>query len=681
MMREALAEKIIVLGIDGFDPSLAKKFMDEGKMPALQTFVQRGAQREDLVLLGAMPTVTPPMWTTLATGAYPRTHGITCFWAPVEDKLDETGYNLDSRTCRAEQLWNVTAEAGLKTLVWHWPGSSWPPTSDSPNLHVVEGTQPVAVNFGVANIDWEKFVVADASYDELRFKSHVASNTGAGCIINDLDGVVAKEEEVDSGQAAVEGIISGKAGGVHLIIDEADNEVETLGKINFDQIQSPIKPASGWANAPEDAKEFIVLTSEGRVRRPALILKNEQGKYDRVALYRSKKDIEPLVVLAKDVMAADIVDDILVEDEKKTANRNLRLLELAEDGSSLRLWMSSAFEIANDDLWHPKALHQEIMQYVGHIPALSLASGSDWHLIEKLILPCWEEYVKWQADCLNYFISKNDYQMIFSHLHNVDGMGHQFWHFAKHQEEWGNDENIYQRLIEEAYLQTDRYLAQFVHLLDEGWTVIITSDHGLISTKEMSPILGEVAGVNVKVMQELGYTVLQKDAEGNDLHAIDWSKTRAIAVRGNHIYINLKGRNSTGIVEPEDQYALEEQIISDLYAYRDKRTGRRVVAMAMRNQDAVVIGMGGSQCGDILYWLEADFTQIHCNAWSTFKGYSSTSVSPIFIAAGKGIKAGYRTDRVIREVDVAPTLAVLAGVRMPAQCEGAPVYQILASDF
>ena len=79
---QAMTDKVLVLGVDGFDPSLAKHFMDEGRMPALKQFVQRGAAREDLVLLGAMPTVTPPMWTTLATGAYPSTHGIISFFNP-----------------------------------------------------------------------------------------------------------------------------------------------------------------------------------------------------------------------------------------------------------------------------------------------------------------------------------------------------------------------------------------------------------------------------------------------------------------------------------------------------------------------------------------------------------------------------------------------------------------------
>ena len=32
-------EKVFILGIDGFEPSLAKKFMDAGKMPNLKKFV------------------------------------------------------------------------------------------------------------------------------------------------------------------------------------------------------------------------------------------------------------------------------------------------------------------------------------------------------------------------------------------------------------------------------------------------------------------------------------------------------------------------------------------------------------------------------------------------------------------------------------------------------------------
>ena len=131
-MEQVFAQKIFNIGVDGMDPRLTRKYVDKGIMPNVKKLIERGSCRHDLAMVGAMPTVTPPMWTTLATGAYPGTHGITCFFRYTGP--DTIGYNFDSRFCKAEQLWNVFAEAGKKTLVWHWPGSSWPPSSDNPNF-------------------------------------------------------------------------------------------------------------------------------------------------------------------------------------------------------------------------------------------------------------------------------------------------------------------------------------------------------------------------------------------------------------------------------------------------------------------------------------------------------------------------------------------------------------------
>ena len=73
------SKKIFVMGIDGMDPRLTCKYIKEGIMPNTKKFIERGSAREDLVMLGGHPTVTPPMWTTLATGAYPITHGMSVF--------------------------------------------------------------------------------------------------------------------------------------------------------------------------------------------------------------------------------------------------------------------------------------------------------------------------------------------------------------------------------------------------------------------------------------------------------------------------------------------------------------------------------------------------------------------------------------------------------------------------
>ena len=78
-MNKPMTEKILVLGIDGMDPRYTKKLLAMGKMPNTKKLMDRGAYREDLMMLGSHPTITPPMWTTLSTGAHPVTHGITCY--------------------------------------------------------------------------------------------------------------------------------------------------------------------------------------------------------------------------------------------------------------------------------------------------------------------------------------------------------------------------------------------------------------------------------------------------------------------------------------------------------------------------------------------------------------------------------------------------------------------------
>lgn len=682
MKRAALTQKLLVLGVDGMDPRVSQKFLKEGKMPNLKKLIERGSARNDLRQIGAIPTITPPCWTTLATGAYPGTHGITCYWRQSPESLDAVVYNMDSRNCTAEQIWNITSEADLKTLVWHWPGSSWPPTSHSENLSVVDGTQPGSVNMGVAQLDWEKVIVASPEIEEVRYAPRVEKPAGVGCIITDLEGTL--DDEVDDEMMELWWGDTARQGGEirTYVMDDNDTEIVIGSKVAYDIVNSPLKQAKGWKSAPEGAKEFTIITSRGVARRPALILKNEAGEYDKVAIYKNKKADEPIVILEKDKMVTGIIDDVTKKEVTKPACRSMKILELDPQGNKVRVWISNALDISNDQLWHQKSLYKDITENVGHVPPVSLIGGEDDELVREIFEPSWAIYDKWQADCLNYCIKEKKYDVVFSHLHNIDCAGHQLWHLAKTLEPWDyTDEKVYQEFIEKFYIQTDDYIGEFLHLLDEGWTVLLVSDHGLMVGENVPPILGEYGGLNTKVMEELGYTVLKKDKDGNSTREVDWEKTRAVQIRSNYIYINLKGRDKHGIVDPKDKYDLEEQIISDLYNYRDDKTGKRVVGICLRNKDAVLIGTHGPECGDIFFSIEEKYNRLHGDSLSTSEGYFDTSVSPIFVAAGSGIKNGFTTERIIRQVDVAPSVSVLLGLRYPAQCEGAPIYQIFSEDI
>lgn len=670
MERTALADKIMILGVDGLDPRLTKKFVEEGKMPNTKKFIERGAQRDDLILLGGHPTVTPPMWTTLATGCYANVHGITSFYRQASDELDAMEYNIDSRLCKAEQLWNVLAESGKKTLVWNWPGSAWPPSSDSPNLWVVDGTAPGNVGVAKCRVEEEYILGANESVTELRYIHKGAFDASAPCMVDeipdgeffDLDAHTNPRQKVYIMKPS-EG--QGAGGGM---------------EIPLDVVKSPIKPATGWVNTPKDAKEFTLLLGGGYIHRPCLIKKNEAGIYDTVAVYKNKKSIEPIAVLPKGKMVTGIIDEGMKNSQRYMCNRSLKVMEMAEDGSDVKMYISTAVDINNDIVWHPQWLHKAVCENLGYPPPTSYLTAQDVNL-NAAMLDCWDDICSWQAKSIKYLVDNEGVEVVFSHLHNVDDQEHCFIRYMTDKGHNKISEETARQWVENLYLQTDRYLGEFLPYLDQGWTIFIVSDHAQVCPTYDPVMIGDMCGLNVCLMEELGYTVLKKDKNGNKLREIDWEKTKAVAMQSNNIYINLKGRTANGIVDPADKYELEEQIMTDLYGYKHPISGKRVISIALRNRDAVLLGYGGPECGDICFWVAEGYNYDHADSLSTTLGECDTSVSPIFIAAGKGLKKGYKTERIIREVDLAPTVAFLAGVRMPKQCEGAPVYQILEKEF
>lgn len=671
----AKADKIFVLGLDGMDPRFTKYMVEKGKMPSVKKLLERGAAREDLAMLGGNPTITPPMWATLATGANPATHGITCFWNQHPDKLDTLVYAFGSDVCQAEQVWNVLAESGKKTLVFHWPGGSWPPSSDSENLHVIEGTQPPGVHNGIGILDEDVVIYADINHAETVHMGAIKAAPGVGCVIEGME--VKPGSAKESQRMNMNGMEM-----KNFLFFHEDGEAITEQIKSIDRYQVQLKDAQNWANAPEGAKEFALITVKGTRQLPCLLLKNEQGIYDRVAIYKNKKAAEPLLVMHENEFVDEFMDEVPDKNgEKKRGVRNANVFEIAPDGSKVTLWFGKALNVDIEPvLWHPQTLYKEVIANAGYVPAVHTNAANYPELVEKRLLPSWHNYTKWQSRAMNYLLKEHGYEMVFSHNHMIDIFGHTMLRMTKdrqeYREKFGTDAALYESYFEQAYEYADEYIGSFLHLLDEGWTMMVVSDHGLLCAEEDEiPFLGEGFGINVRAMMEMGYTTMMKDENGDDLREIDWSKTTAVAARGNHIYINLKGRNSTGIVDPKDKYDLETKIITDLYNYRVD--GKRMIQLAVRNKDAAHFGMDGEKSGDIIYFIEEGFNRIHGDALSTTLGFNHTSVAPIFIAAGKGIKH-CTTKRVVREIDVAPTVAALAGIRMPRECEGAPVYQIIA---
>ena len=689
LRNKGLTEKLIVLGIDGMDPRFTRAMVDEGKMPNTKKLIEMGAARHDLVLLGGMPTITPPMWATLATGCYPMTHGITDYSVGIPGEPDMSWEAFFSPFCKAEQLWNVTAESGKKTLVFHWPGGAWPPSSDSENLYVVDGTSPGAMGNSTHRRDEEVIIIAtsktstggaipmgaydshiDGEFSELvPAVAHYAAGNYKDPRINEYYEKYLAMGNVFQDYIPPKGNIKN---GVYV----DDSNMLYLADFPTSLSMSPIADADGWANAPEGAKEFTIYYNFGRELRPALILKNANGEYDKVAVYASKEAAEPLFVLDEDVYTPNCPDTIVYKKQECNIVRNMRALEIAKDGSYVRMWAGNASDVDNSDCWYPRWIFDKIKANFGPPSASSMSSCQDEDLIIKCSGEQWAQCAQWQADAMIYMMENEGVEVVFSHFHGPDLSGHAYMKYLKNRETSKQDESVVREWHANTYRWTDDYIGRFLPYIDKGWTILLVSDHALICPEETPNYICDNSGVNAGIMKELGYTVLKKDENGKETNEIDWEKTVAVQNRTNSIYINLKGRDRYGIVDPADKYELEEKIITDLYGYKDKRTGKRVVSVALHNKDAVLLGMGGPDAADIIILIHESFNFDHGESLSTAIGHNDTSVSPIFVAAGPGVKQGYEVKGWIREVDVAPTAAVLLGVNIPKDCEGAPAYQI-----
>lgn len=60
-----------------------------------------------------------------------------------------------------------------------------------------------------------------------------------------------------------------------------------------------------------------MLLSQGLIHRPCLILKNAEGIYDTLQIYKNKKSVEPLATLKNNVYAQDIIDEAVVSMRRK----------------------------------------------------------------------------------------------------------------------------------------------------------------------------------------------------------------------------------------------------------------------------------------------------------------------------------------------------------------------------
>ena len=119
------AKRAALIGFDCLVPKRLQKLLKEGGLDNFRRFIKEGSYISEGFNL---PTVTPPSWATICTGAYPRTHGVEDYYyyhegRPLDHKYTTQAFGSDILT--AQTIWDSWDKTGKKCLVVNYP-MAWP---------------------------------------------------------------------------------------------------------------------------------------------------------------------------------------------------------------------------------------------------------------------------------------------------------------------------------------------------------------------------------------------------------------------------------------------------------------------------------------------------------------------------------------------------------------------------
>ena len=106
----ALAERVLIIGLDGATFDVLNPMMDSGRMPNLKAFIERGTSG---TLESTRPPITPAAWTTFMTGKSPGTHGIVDF-ERYDVRTNRLSFNSTQSVDGVRTIWKILSDKGLK---------------------------------------------------------------------------------------------------------------------------------------------------------------------------------------------------------------------------------------------------------------------------------------------------------------------------------------------------------------------------------------------------------------------------------------------------------------------------------------------------------------------------------------------------------------------------------------
>jgi predicted AlkP superfamily phosphohydrolase/phosphomutase len=545
-------KKVIIIGLDGFEPKIVERMLEAGDLPNLAKLREQGGYSR---IRTTYPAQTPVAWSTFATGTNPGRHGIFDFI-----RRDPKTYLPDLSMNRYEQknaylppkavnlrrgtpLWQLLSAAGISSSVVRCP-CTYPPDDIQGRMLSGMGVPDLRGGLGTSTF----------------YTSDKTVKTG-------------ESESVLNIKAEPDGTIR-----TYII---GPRNPKTRSDLRFDiTVQIDIS-----------AKRVTVF-SEGQPKA----LEIREGEWSdwlkvkfKLGMLQSIKGMVRFYLVQTDPVF-----------ELYAAPVNF-------DPEAPLFPISSPPEYA-------KELTREVGTYYTTGMVEDHGGLNNERFDEHAYLEQCEAVLREREQMMHYELDRLKEGFFFCLFDTPDRIQHMFWRFGEHDHPANRvkPSKDLAHVIDEHYRACDRVVGEAMQYADDQTLCITLSDHGMNSFQR---------GVHLNTwLHSNGLLSLRNgtrpgDEAGDFFHSVDWDRTKAYAVGLGGIYLNLKGRERQGIVEPGEAEGLKASIAEGLTDLRDAALGR-VAIRSIVTREQVYTGPFVDEAPDLL----VNFSEGYRVSWTTALG-------------------------------------------------------------
>ena len=627
--------QVVVLGFDGADPNLLSKWAKEGKLPNLARLAQSGTFEP----LGTTnPPESPVSWASFATGLNPGGTGIFDFlrrdpktYLPelALVSVQKPEFLLGEIPIKAPKVTNerhgvpfyqAVADAGYKTTVIRMPLEFPPTTLPGGKLWAGLGVPDLRGTWGTFfyfGSDLTPWDVGDTEFGGKLVRLELNGNQAA---------------------SSIEG--------------PADPTAKSLRRISI-----PVH----FTTSPDGGAVTIDLAGTSET-----VAERHWSRWFQV-----KFKITPFLSV-----------------------RGICRFFVLQVSPDLRLYMSPLNLDPEDSplpISSPSGYTAELVKRHGMIKTLGWWHDT-WALNEEKIdegvfLDDLFQTMQKTSEITLDELKNDPPSLLVSVFTSTDSVSHMFYRLIDPEHPRYDPElaKQYGDAILRVYERMDEVVGEVEKTMKPGGTLLIVSDHGFHTWRK---------GFNTNTwLVENGYMTLKNPGaeqktmkldqlfgQGSFFPNVDWTRTKAYALGLGQIYLNLRGREKSGILDPgPDTDRLLEEIRQKLLAFQDPDTHQPVIEHVYLGKE-IFHGAYMSEAPEI----QIDFRDGYRTSWQTSLGAIPAGIVVANMKKWSGDHCAsdpsdtqgiFFSNRLVVTphpsiVDIAPTALELLHVPPPAQLDG-----------